>query len=157
MSENRVIGKNGQLPWNIPEDFQWVKEATMGKVIAMGRRTFESMGRPLPGRHNLILSKTIGEIPGCTVLPDLNALESFQTDKEVWIFGGSGVYEKAMDRIQTLYLTLVFGNFEGDTHFPEFESRFHLHSVLRKHPQFEIRRYENLSAPVPQSAARELP
>jgi dihydrofolate reductase len=89
MSENRVIGNANKIPWHLPEDFKWVKACTQGQAIAMGRKTFESMGRPLPKRENIVISRTATEIPGCTVLPSLEALEQYETEADVWIFGGN--------------------------------------------------------------------
>jgi dihydrofolate reductase len=141
MSENRVIGNRNQIPWHLPEDFKWVKACTSGQAIAMGRNTFESMGRPLPNRDNIVISRTVTAIPGCIVLPSLEALEAYQTDKEIWIFGGAQIYAAALDRIGELYLTVVKGSFEGDTFFPPFEDQFTLDSVIREEPEFRILKY----------------
>src|SRR5210317_2144762 len=113
MSENRVIGCKGKIPWHIPEDFKWVKTCTRGQVIAMGRKTFESMGRPLPGRENIVISRAGGSFEGCRLFSSLEELEAYQTEREIWIFGGSEIYAAALDRIETLYLTVVYGTFEG--------------------------------------------
>lgn len=141
MSENRVIGNMNKIPWHIPEDFKWVKQCTLGKAIAMGRNTFESMGRPLPKRDNIVISRTVKEIPGCIVLPSLDALKEYVTDKEIWIFGGSQIYKQAMDQIDELYLTIVTGEFEGDAFFPDFEDQFKLDSIIREEPDFKILKY----------------
>ena len=141
MSENRVIGNNNKLPWHIPEDFEWVKLCTRGKAIAMGRKTFESMGKPLPHRENIVISRSVSEIPGCTVLPSLDALEAHDTDKEIWIFGGAEIYAQALDRVGELYLTVVKGTYAGDAFFPPFEEKFQLDAVLREEPDFKILKY----------------
>ena len=141
MSENRVIGYRNELPWNIPEDFKWVKACTEGQAIAMGRKTFESMGRPLPNRENIVISRSATEIPGCTVLPSLDALESHQTERRIWIFGGAEIYAQALSRIGELYLTLVKGTFKGDAFFPSFEDQFVLAETLRKEPDFKILKF----------------
>ena len=141
MAENRVIGQENKLPWHIPEDFQWVKACTKGQAIAMGRKTFESLGRPLPNRENIVISRSAQEIPGCTVLPSLEALAQYQTDKEIWIFGGAQIYAQAMDRIGELYLTVVKGEFSGDAFFPPFEDAFTLEEVVREEPHFKILKY----------------
>ncbi|MGC9450686.1 MAG: dihydrofolate reductase [Oceanipulchritudo sp.] len=141
MSENRVIGYRNKLPWHIPEDFEWVKQCTRGHAIAMGRKTFESMGRPLPERENIVISRSVSEIPGCTVLPSLKALEEYPTDREIWIFGGAEIYAQALHRISELYLTIVKGTYEGDAFFPPFEDQFKLDSVIRETPEFSICKY----------------
>lgn len=141
MSENRVIGLRNKLPWHLPEDFKWVKECTRGQTIAMGRNTFESIGKPLPGRENVIISRTLGPIQGCTVLPSLDALEAYPTSNDIWIFGGARLYADAMDRIGELYLTLVFGSFDGDAFFPPFEDQFVLAETIRSTDAFKILKY----------------
>jgi dihydrofolate reductase len=141
MSENRVIGYRNKLPWHIPEDLKWLKEATVGAAIVMGRKTFESAGKPYPGRENIVISRTVTEIPGCVVLPSLDAMESYETDRPIWIFGGAEIYAQAMDRTSELYLTLVKGTFEGDTFFPPFEDQFILAETLREEPTFKILKY----------------
>lgn len=141
MSENRVIGLNNQLPWNIPEDFKWVKACTKGQAIAMGRKTFESMGRPLPNRENIVISRSATDIPGCLVLSSLEALEAYETDREIWIFGGAEIYAQALPRIGELYLTLVKGTFEGDAFFPPFEDQFVLAETIREESDFKILKY----------------
>lgn len=141
MAENRVIGNAGKIPWHLPEDFKWVKQCTQGQAIAMGRKTYESMGRPLPNRENIVISRSATEIPGCIVLPSLEALETFPTDREIWIFGGAEIYKQALDQIGELYLTVVKGTFEGDTFFPPFEDQFTLDSVIRETPEFKILKY----------------
>lgn len=142
MSENRVIGYRNALPWNLPEDFQWVKSCTRGQAIAMGRRTFESMGRPLPKRENIVISRSVSSLPGCLVLPSLEALMAHRTEREIWIFGGAEIYAAAMDRVGELYLTLVKGTFAGDTFFPPFEEDFIRTEVIRERPQYSILKYE---------------
>ncbi len=144
MSENRVIGNKGKIPWHLPDDFKWVKTCTLGQVIAMGRKTFESMGRPLPHRENIVISRSSNPIKGCRVMTSLEELEAYQTDREIWIFGGAQLYAAAMDRIHTLYLTLVFGNFEGDTVFPAFEDQFGPPRLLRETSDFKILEYKHL-------------
>jgi dihydrofolate reductase len=141
MSENRVIGNGNRIPWHLPEDFKWVKACTQGQAIAMGRLTFESMGRPLPNRENIVISRTASEIPGCTVLPSLEALEQHETDGDIWIFGGAQIYAAAMDRVQELFLTVVKGTYEGDAFFPPFEDAFAEPEVIRETPEFSILRY----------------
>ena len=143
MSENRVIGNRGKIPWHLPEDFKWVKTCTRGQVIAMGRKTFESMGRPLPDRENIVISRHCSTIPGCRVLSSLEELEAYDTDKDIWIFGGAEIYAAAMDRVATLYLTLVRGQYEGDAIFPPFEDAFNPPELVRETPEFKILKYSH--------------
>ena len=141
MSENRAIGNKGRIPWHLPEDFKWVKKCTQGQVIAMGRKTFESMGRPLPNRENIVISRTADSIDGCIVLPSLEALETLKTDREIWIFGGAQIYSAAMNLIDELYLTVVTGTFEGDAFFPPFEDQFETPEIIREEQDFRILKY----------------
>ncbi|MDP0501662.1 MAG: dihydrofolate reductase [Verrucomicrobiota bacterium JB022] len=141
MSENGVIGHHGKIPWHLPEDFKWVKQCTRGQTIVMGRKTFESLGRPLPQRENVVISRSAREIEGCTVLPSLDALRVFDARGDIWIFGGEEIYRQALPDVGDLYLTVVKRLAEGDAYFPEFEEHFMLEAVLRDEPEFQIRHY----------------
>lgn len=143
MARNRVIGNAGKIPWHLPEDFKWVKQSTLGQSIVMGRKTFESMGRPLPRRENIVITRSRDEIPGCIVLPSLDALDDYKTEGEIWIFGGAEIYRQALPRVHELFLTVVDLEPAGDTFFPEFEDAFELAEIVRKTDAFEIRRYVN--------------
>ncbi len=119
-SENRVIGKNNQLLWHISEDLKRFKKLTTGHTVIMGRKTFESIGQPLPNRHNIVISRSEGlKFKGCTAAKSLaDALEIASTDEEVFIIGGGEVYRQALPLPERIYLTLVHANYEGDTFFP---------------------------------------
>lgn len=119
---NRVIGKNNKLPWNLPADLQHFKELTLGKPIIMGQRTFESIGKPLPGRINIVLSQDPNfNPPGCIVARSIQeALEAARPFEEVMICGGASVYKQFLPLADRMYLTLIDAEFEGDTFFPEF-------------------------------------
>ncbi len=147
MARNRVIGCRGALPWNLPGDLKWVRQCTLGQAVAMGRRTYESIGRPLPGRLNIVLSRSVGKLDGCVVLPGLDALADYETDREIWIFGGGEIYREALPRVGELYLTLVHAEPEGDAFFPPFEDDFTLAEVIASHPTHEIRRYVRRTRP----------
>ena len=141
MSENRVIGRKNRMPWHLPEDFKWVKHCTSGQAIAMGRKTFESMGRPLPNRENIVISRSVKTIPGCVVLSSLEDLQKYKTERQIWIFGGAQIYAQALGRIAELYLTVVRGHFDGDAYFPPFEDQFRLAETIREEPEFSIFKY----------------
>ncbi|MGB1800932.1 MAG: type 3 dihydrofolate reductase [Gammaproteobacteria bacterium] len=123
MDRNRVIGKGDALPWHISEDLKHFKKITMGKPIIMGRKTHESIGRPLPGRENIILTRdTNYQAEGCTVLNSLDAIiEHCKDIEEVMITGGAEIYKLVFEQVSNLYLTEVHTEVEGDTYFPEFE------------------------------------
>ncbi len=122
MDRNRVIGINDTLPWHISEDLKHFKKITMGKPIVMGRKTHESIGRPLPGRENIIITRDKHyRAEGCTVLHSLEAVfEHCRDVDEVMITGGSEIYKHALEKATRLYLTEVHAEIEGDTFFPEF-------------------------------------
>jgi dihydrofolate reductase len=122
MDRNRVIGKNDTLPWHISEDLKYFKRVTMGKPIVMGRKTHESIGRPLPGRENIILTRDKSyQAEGCTVLNSIEEiLEHCKNVEEVMVTGGSEVYKQTFGKVSRLYLTEVHAEVDGDTFFPEF-------------------------------------
>ena len=122
MAKNRVIGVDGSLPWHLSSDLKNFKQITMGKPIVMGRKTYESIGRPLPGRENIILTRDKAyQQPGCNVLHDVNSLlEHCKDQEEVMITGGSEIYQLLFDRTTRIYLTEVDVNVDGDTFFPDY-------------------------------------
>jgi dihydrofolate reductase len=142
MSENRVIGNQGDIPWHLPEDFKWFKATTMGGILIMGRKTFESIGRPLPGRETFVLSRTPRNIPNVHCFTDLAMLDQMQTDKTVWIAGGGEIYRQMLPHCDTLYLTRVHRKCEGDAFFPEFENDFTCAAIELKTDDFTVERWE---------------
>ena len=126
MADNRAIGNKGKIPWHLPGDFKWFKQTTMGHFLVMGRKTYESIGRPLPGRKTFVLSRHQKAIPGVQTLANLSNLEQLKTDRIIWIAGGSEIYRQMLPRCSELYLTRVHRSVEGDTFFPEFEEQFEL-------------------------------
>ena len=141
MSENRVIGNTGDIPWHLPEDFKWFKKTTMGGILVMGRKTHESIGRPLPGRDTYVLSRTPREIAGVHSFTDLEALDHLKTNQTIWIAGGGEIYKQMLGKCSELYLTRVHRSVAGDASFPEFESDFQLDSIMEKNDNFSIERW----------------
>ena len=124
MTDDRVIGKENKLPWHLSEDLKRFKEITMGHPIVMGRKTFESIGKPLPGRHNVVITHdTKRQIQGATVANSLDdALDHFEfVNTEIFVIGGASVYEEALPIADCLYLTLIHEKIEGDRYFPHFD------------------------------------
>lgn len=121
VAENGVIGRGGAMPWHLPADLAHFKRTTMGKPIVMGRHTFEAIGRPLPGRRNIVVSGRPGFAPeGVEVAPDLAAALALTGDaEEVMVIGGGTLYRAALPLARRIYLTRVHGEFEGDTRFPD--------------------------------------
>jgi dihydrofolate reductase len=122
MAENRVIGRDGELPWHLPADLRHFKKLTLDRAILMGRRTWESIGRPLPKRRSVVLSRRPGyEAVGAEVVPGLDeALELVAQDDEVFVIGGAELFADALARAERLYLTRVHAEVEGDVLMPPF-------------------------------------
>ena len=122
MDRNRLIGNKNQLPWHLPADFSHFKKVTMGKPILMGRKTFESIGKPLPGRTNIVLSRNRDlKFEGVSCISDFEDVFTVAPDAtELMVIGGSTIYEMLMPKIDRMYLTYVEAVFEGDAWFPEF-------------------------------------
>src|SRR5688572_14242565 len=125
MAENRVIGKENKLIWHLPADLKFFKNLTTGHPIIMGRKTFESIGKPLPNRTNIVITRQQDfEAEGCLVAHSLSEalMMAQQMDSDVFIIGGAEIYKQAMFLADTIYLTEVHHSFEGDTFFPEIDS-----------------------------------
>jgi dihydrofolate reductase len=127
MTDDGVIGIDGQLPWRLPEDLRRFKAATLGKPVVMGRKTFESIGRPLPQRHNIVLTRQVGfsaRDPAVTVVSTLEAaLQAAGDVPEVMIIGGAEIYQLALPLAQRIILTRVHANVQGDTHFSPLDPK----------------------------------
>lgn|SRR5215831_539985 len=119
-SENNLIGQGNALPWRLPADMKRFKELTMGKPIVMGRKTYESIGRPLPGRANIVISRTTGlAIPGCTVYGSLDAaFAALHAAPEICVIGGAEIYRSALPFVDVIYLTRVHTTLGGDVYLP---------------------------------------
>ena len=119
-SANNVIGAQGDLPWRLSDDLKRFKAVTMGKPVIMGRKTWESIGRPLPGRQNIVITRQEGfAADGCDVVPSTEAATAAAGDAaEIMVIGGSQVYELFLPQAERLYLTRVYADVEGDAFFP---------------------------------------
>ncbi|WP_057764040.1 dihydrofolate reductase [Cytobacillus praedii] len=122
MDNNHVIGYNNQLPWHLPEDLKFFKSTTLGHPIAMGRKTWDSIGRPLPGRENIVITRNPEFLcEGCTVLNSVEALLEYSRQKadEIFVIGGAEIFKLILPDADKLYLTRIYDEFKGDTFFPE--------------------------------------
>ncbi|MGD8173115.1 type 3 dihydrofolate reductase [Vibrio sp. TRT 21S02] len=126
MADNRIIGKNNEMPWHLPADFQWFRRCTMGKPVVMGRKTYESIGRPLPGRMNIVLSRDAElEIDGVTCVTSIDeAIQAVGEIEELMIIGGGAIYQACLPMANKLYLTHINANLDGDTQFPQWGTDF---------------------------------
>jgi dihydrofolate reductase len=120
IARNRVIGKNGKLPWHIPEDLARFKQLTTGHTVIMGRRTFDSLDRPFPNRLNIVITSNV--LNGVTSYPSLDfALQALSNKTEVFVIGGGRLFTEALKRADELRLTIVDREVDGDTYFPPYE------------------------------------
>ena len=122
MANDKVIGKDNQMPWHLPADFAWFKRCTMGKPVIMGRKTYESIGRPLPGRHNIVISRDASlVIDGVSTVSSIEqALELVKDNEEVMIIGGGSIYQACLELASRLYITEIKADIAGDTRFPDW-------------------------------------
>lgn len=125
MANNRVIGKDNKMPWHLPEDLRHFKAMTLGKPVVMGRKTFESIGKPLPGRHNIVISRQAGlQIDGVSCVTSFDAAKQVAGEcAELVIMGGGQLYAQLLPLADTLYLTHINLDVEGDTYFPAWDGQ----------------------------------
>ena len=143
MSENRVIGHQGGIPWHIPDDFRWFKHKTMGGTLVMGRKTFESIGKPLPGRETVVVGGN-SMAPGVNICRDLLYLNETlsKLPQPYWIGGGAEIYRQLLDKCDLLYLTRVKLTVPGDVFFPSFfEEDFEIDQIIHENAQFRVERW----------------
>jgi len=145
MALNRVIGAGNRLPWRLPEDFRWFRRTTLGHVLVMGRRTFESIGRPLPGRETIVLSRQAAGWPGVRVARSWEEVRAWTRGRRVFVCGGAEVYRQGLPFCSDLYLTLVLREVPGDTFFPVFEDQFQLVGEVLATQAFRILHYRAYS------------
>lgn len=123
MAENGIIGKDGDLPWHLPDDLKHFKAVTLGKPVIMGRKTWNEIGKPLPGRRNIVITRQHDYVaPGAQVVDSLDAaLAAAGEEPEVMVIGGAEIYRLALPRADVFHRTLVCGEPEGDTRFPDVD------------------------------------
>ena len=126
MDSNRLIGNNNSLPWHLPADLAFFKATTMGKPVIMGRKTFASIGKALPGRQNIVVTRDCNfDAPDCEVASSIDAaITLVDNAKEVMLIGGASLYQQTIDVADIIYLTLIHHEFKGDTWFPEINPDF---------------------------------
>lgn len=139
VADNGVIGSGNQLPWRLPDDLKRFKALSLGKPIVMGRKTFDSIGRPLPGRLNIVISRQPGlEIPGCTVVTSIDeAIAAAQPAPEIVIVGGADIYRQVLPQVRVIHLTRVHANVDGDVVFPELKEHEWREVAKEYHPADE--------------------
>jgi dihydrofolate reductase len=143
MSLNRVIGKENKLPWHIPDELKWFKKMTTGNVIIMGRKTWESIGKPLPNRETIVLSGSPLQLSGVKTVKSLEGLPPESDSRDYFIVGGARLFTEMLRRCSDLYLTVVKREVEGDVFFPKFEENFRLIETIQETPEYSILHYRN--------------
>lgn len=139
MTYDRVIGRGGKLPWKIPEDLKKFKEVTLGNAVVMGRRTYESIGKPLPKRTNIVVSASLPEQEGITVCRTLEGaiMEAYTKFRDrAFIIGGASIYEQTLPAVSGMYLSFVKKFYKGDTYFPEFDRNGWYIADVEDHKEF---------------------
>ena len=144
MDADRAIGLNNGIPWRLKEDLQLFKRITMGHPILMGRKTWESLGRPLPGRQNIVLTRNADYVAeGAEVITDIAQLETLELqDEEVMVIGGAQLYARMLPLMQRLHVSEVAGSHEADTWFPEFAQHFSTRTQQQEYTGFAHVLYE---------------
>lgn len=143
MAPNRIIGKDGDLPWKLSEDLKWFKKMTVGFPIVMGRKTMESLGRPLPKRRNIVISRNLESVAeGFELVRSCDeAVALLAGEEQASIIGGAQIYGEMIPLCDEVLLSYVFHPYEGDTVLPEFEDAFEMKEVIYRDEDFELRRY----------------
>ncbi|HEY6452780.1 MAG TPA: dihydrofolate reductase [Steroidobacteraceae bacterium] len=136
VADNGVIGRGGALPWHLPDDLKYFKAVTLGKPVLMGRRTFESIGKPLPGRRNLVLTRGKPVLPaGADPVASIESALALVADApELCVIGGAAVFARVLPEAARIYLTRVHGEFAGDVHFPPWDAHGWREIARREHP-----------------------
>ena len=144
MAKNHVIGKENDMPWHLPADLKHFRAMTSGKPIIMGRKTYESIGRPLPKRHNIIISRNSDyKVEGCDVVDSLEAAVTLAGDvEELFIIGGGFLYNQTIDQVDRLYLTFIDLEVEGDTFFPNYDHLSAIKTFSEHHQKDEKNTYD---------------
>lgn len=134
MTNQRVIGKDNQMPWHLPADLAWFKRNTVNKPVIMGRKTYQSIGRPLPGRHNIVLSSQPGDDERVTWVSSAEQALSMAGDvEEVMIIGGGNIYQQFLPLANRLYITFIEVELDGDTQFPDYQPQLWLTTFTECH------------------------
>ena len=145
MSENRVIGNQGKLPWDLPEEYAWFKHRTMGGTLIIGRKTFKSLGDHLTDWKKVVLSRSV-EVPGVTTCHDITTLDETlrPLPKPYWVCGGVEVYRHLLRNCDILYLTRIKRIISGDAFFPPFEDKFEIDQLIHENETFRVERWRRL-------------
>lgn len=146
MTSKYVIGNNGKIPWAIPEELSYFRKMTDGATVIMGRKTFESIGRPLKNRRNIILTQSHDfNVPDIEIIHDIAELLQMNIIGPAWVCGGAQIYKLLLPACRELYVSTVYGDYSGDTFFPQFDDIFCEESIVHKTDRFIAKKYRNIS------------
>jgi dihydrofolate reductase len=140
MTPSRVIGHGNTIPWKIPGEQKWFKEVTMGNCVLMGSKTYVSIGKPLPGRRNLVVSRS-QSWEGVEIVRDLSQFDPADYPEAIYVIGGAQIYRQLLDRCDELLITQLKAEYAGDIYFPEYEPKFSIVEQIRETPDYSIFRY----------------
>lgn len=140
LTPSRIIGRDGGLPWHFSEDLKFFKRTTVGHIVLMGRKTYDSIGKPLPGRENWVLTRG-GEIAGVKTLHSTGDIREPSDGRTLFLIGGASLYRELLPRCDELVLTRVQQEFEGDAHFPDFSGDFEFCELLCEFPGLRMERH----------------
>ena len=143
VSQNGVIGKNGDLPWRLAEDLKWFKKITMGHVVLMGRKTWDSLPFPLPGRKNWVISRSLEKKEGMQVFDSIEEAEgNLDPEEQIFVIGGGEIYAQTLAKCREIYVTEVLQSVDdGDAFFPSIEEDFKVEEILDENEAFILRRW----------------
>ena len=143
VSQNGVIGKNGDLPWRLAEDLKWFKKITMGHVVLMGRKTWDSLPFPLPGRKNWVISRSLEKKEGMQVFGSIEEAEkNLRPEEQIFVIGGGEIYAQTIAKCREIYVTEVLQSVkDGDSFFPSIEEDFKVEEILDENEDFILRRW----------------
>ncbi|HAU60102.1 MAG TPA: hypothetical protein DCW45_07045 [Opitutae bacterium] len=143
VSQNGVIGKNGDLPWRLAEDLKWFKKITMGHVVLMGRKTWDSLPFPLPGRKNWVISRSLEKKEGMQVFGSIEEAEkNLRPEEQIFVIGGGEIYAQTIVKCREIYVTEVLQSVkDGDAFFPSIEEDFKVEEILDENEAFILRRW----------------
>jgi dihydrofolate reductase len=146
MTRDRVIGKDGTLPWHYAEDLKFFRRTTTGHALLMGRKTFESIGKPLPHRRNIVLSRTMPATEGIEVIRDVAELATLPPlgEQKLFLIGGAELFRQLLPQCSDIYLTLVLKDYPGDTTLEPFEHLFDAGQILERTDELEFRHHQRL-------------
>ena len=144
VAANNVIGNNDKIPWHLPEDFKWFRQKTLNNIVVMGRKTYESMGKPLPKRHNIVITRQAIAIPNCQVIGSIEEIaEKAPKQGQIFIIGGAEIYRMTLPFCSELLITHVKAEYEGNVFFPTFTDDFTYVATIQENEQFVIKQYRN--------------